>query len=660
RPQTPDAAGTSHGGLDQQAAPERGGNSVIATRRCLKQVDRFRRGQESEELRDAVSDLAARYRFFHWYLEFPQIFDSTGNDSPAGWSGGFSAIVGNPPWERVKLQEQEFFSARNADIAGAPNAAARKKRISALQTEDPALWDEWIASSRQAEGESHLLRSTGRYPLCGVGDVNTYSVFAEHMRAVIAHDGRMGLISPTGLATDATTAAFFADTLRTERLAAFYDFDNEAKIFANVHHAFRFAVSCLTGGEPVEEARLAFVTRHVAGIPARRFALSASEILLLNPNTGTLPLFRTRTDAEITAGIYRRHPVLIRDDDPAGNPWGLRFGTLFHMANDSDKFRTADELTTTGAQFDGWAWAKGADRWLPLYEAKLLSHWDHRYSTYANATQAQLNMQTLPRVTDEQHATADLEALARYWVAEPEIEASLDDRSDRGWLLGWRDITGQEKWRTFVPSVLPRAAVGDKFQLAFPAESAHAPLLQAIWSSLPFDYVSRQKLSGTGMKGFIVRQLVCPAPAGFGEPAPWRPSVTLDAWVRPRVLELTYTSWRIAPYANDVLQIPVEADPGPPFRWIPERREMLRAELDAAMFHIFGLGRAETEHVLDSFPVVRKYEERDHGEFRTRRLVLDRYDAMSHAISTGEPYRTPLEPAPGAGPRHPALQPGGG
>jgi hypothetical protein len=238
-------------------------------------------------------------------------------------------------------------------------------------------------------------------------------------------------------------------------------------------------------------------------------------------------------------------------------------------------------------------------------------------------------------------------------VTQPEIESAIGDRWGRGWLIGWRDIARASDAHTFVPSVLPRAAVGAKFPLAFPSNPSDGPLLQAIWSSYVFDYLSRQKLSGTSIAMFILKQLACPTPAVLAQPAPWQSSQTLDTWIRPRVLELTYTSHRIAPYANDVLGLPDDADPGPPFRWIPERRELLRAELDGAMFHIYGLTRPETEHVLDSFSVVRKYEERDHGEFRTKRLVLDRYDAMTHAIDTGDPYRTPLHPPPGSGPRHP-------
>jgi hypothetical protein len=605
-----------------------------------------------------VDELATRHRLFHWHLEFPDVFrvpDDGPARGPYGWAGGFDAVLGNPPWERIKLQEQEFFAIREPAIAEASNAAARKKAIVALAETNPVLLDEFNAARRSSEAESQFLRGSGRYPLCGVGDVNTYSVFAEHFRAALARNGRSGIVTPTGLATDATTAEFFADTLASKRLAAFYDFENEARIFANVHHAFRFAVSSMTGGEEVKEVGLAFVVRDVAEVPARRFVLEADEIRLLNPNTGTLAAFRTRRDAEITLACYRRHPVLIRDG--GRNPWGLRFGTLFHMANDSGLFSTADDLEELGAEFDGWLWTRDDQRWLPLYEGKLLSHWDHRAATYANATEAQLRMQTLPRVRDEEHDDPDLEALARYWLAEADVAMALNARWDRGWILGWRNITGQEKWRTFVPSVFPRAAVGHAFHLAFPGAPALAPLLQAVWSSLAFDYVSRQKLSGNNFAYFVVKQVACPAPEAFDAVPAWS-ETPLAGFVRRRVLELAYTSHRIAPYAVDVLEgVPGETDPGQPFRWLPERREQLKAELDAAIFHLYGLDHADTAHVLGSFPVVRKLEERDHGEYRTERLVLAAHDAMTRAAETGVPFVSPLDPPPGQGPRHREVDP---
>ena len=615
-------------------------------------------GTASDETIRMVQHLAVQYRFFHWYLEFPEVFEASAATASEmnGWRGGFTTMLGNPPWERIKLQEQEFFAQRDAEVAGAPNAAARKILIKALRETSPALAAEWEAAGREAEGTSHYLRKSGRYPLCGVGDVNTYSVFAELFRSSIAGAGRMGIITPTGLATDATTSAFFADTVAHRRLVAFYDFENEAKVFEGVHNQFRFAVSSITGGSRVDDVRLAFYTRHVAETASRRFAVTADEVLLLNPNTGTLPVFRTRLDAEITLGIYRRHPVLM-NDSKGTNPWGLRFTRLLDMANDSGLFETQDDLRDLGAKFNGWAWTSGSQRWLPLYEAKMLSHFDHRYSTYEDATQAQLNKGTLPRLAPGQHDDAEKEPLARYWVAEEDVESAIGDRWDRDWFLGWRDIARASDARTFVSSVLPRSAVGHKFPLAWGLDRRNAAALQAMWSSYSFDYVARQKLSGAGMTYFIVKQFAAPAPAQFEEPLTGITAEPLGTWIGSRVVELTFTSTRLAPYAIDVLGLPEGGDPGAPFHWIPERREILRAELDAAIFHLYGLTHAEVDHVMDSFFVVRKYEERDHGEFRTKRLILEAYDAMADAAARGTTYNSPLDPPPGQGPRHPGVAP---
>jgi hypothetical protein len=629
--------------------------AVPITRHTL---DAVADGTASAEVEQVVDSLAARHALFHWHLEFPEIFPVPGDgpaNTPTGTTGGFSAVLGNPPWEALQMSEKEFFATRAPEIAEAANAAARKKAIAALVDSDPALAAELASESRRGEAENQLIRG-GRFPLCARGKLNTYSVFAELFRTALEPTGRSGIITPTGLATDATTAAFFADTVAAERLAAFYDFENEAKIFDGVDHRVRFAVSSMTGGERVPDVRLAFVVRHVADVPDRRFALAPAEVLRLNPNTGTLPLFRTRRDAEITLICYATHPVLIRDG--GDNPWALRFSQgLFNMASDSGIFHTPDDMTTQGAAFDGWAWSRGERRWHPLYEAKMLSHWNDRFSTYADATQAQLNVGSLPRMTDDRLDDPDAEPLARYWVDEATVDKAVPHGWDRDWLLGWRDIARASDVRTFVPSALPKAAVGHKFPLALPADPRHAPLLQAVWSSLAFDYIARQKLSGAGMSFFIIRQLACPAPAAFDSTPEWAQE-PLGAWVRRRVLELAYTSHRMRPYAADVVAGLTAApagdspDAGPPFRWLPERRAQLRAELDAAMLHLYGLPRDDAEHVLDSFAVLRRYEERDHGEYVTKHLVLREYDAMAQAAASGTPYRSPLDPPPGSGPRH--------
>ena len=579
-------------------------------------------GSASPAIRRIVRDLARQYRFFHWHLEFPGIFTVSGPtasnaDPTTGWVGGFSCVVGNPPWERVKLQDKEFFAAiGRSDIADARTAAVRTKLIDDLVKADPSLYDAYRSALRTSDGTSHLMLQSGRYPLTGQGDVNTYSVFAESFRMITAPSGAAGLISPSGLATDKTTAPFFSDTLRARRLIAFYDFENEAKIFPGVHNQLRFAVTIISGAErKTHRARFAFYTRYIADVAARRFELTADEVLALNPNTGTLPVFRTRPDAEITLSIYRRHPILKQDDVPDGNPWDLTFHRLFDMTNDSRLFLQSSDLGDHS--FNGWSYTSRDVEFLPLYEAKMLSHFDHRFSTYRDATQKQLNKGTLPRLSLDQHDDHRAEPLSRFWVKQDDVTKAFGKKWDRRWLIGWRDITNASNERTFIPSALPLTAVGNSFLLALPSDPGLAPLLHAVWSSLIFDFVSRQKLSGTHMNYFTAKQIACPTPSMFNRSTGWQMGSTLGSWVTPYVLELSYTSWLLQPYATEM------GDEGAPFRWGTERRLRLKADLDAGMFHIYGVSRSEAEHVLDSFRVVRKYEERDYGEYVTRGLVLE-------------------------------------
>ena len=242
---------------------------------------------------------------------------------------------------------------RSPAIANAPNAAARKKMIVGLiesgDAADKMLFDDFQIELRTAAGWSHLLRESGRYPLTGHGDINTYAVFGETARAVVNATGRSGLVLPTGIATDLTTAPFFSELVRSAKLVSFLEFENEAFLLSHaVDHRVRFCLLTVCGrATRVNLASFAFGTRYIQDLPARRFAMPPEEILLLNPNTGTTPVFRSRRDAEITIRIYKQVPVLWRDS-PEDNPWGLSFLRMLDMTNDSGLFRTREELEQHG------------------------------------------------------------------------------------------------------------------------------------------------------------------------------------------------------------------------------------------------------------------------------------------------------------------------
>jgi len=159
--------------------------------------------------------------------------------------------------------------------------------------------------------------------------------------------------------------------------------------------------------------------------------------------------------------------------------------------------------------------------------------------------------------------------------------------------------------------------------LVLPSETPW--LLQALWSSLVFDYVSRQKIAATSKKLFTVAQLPVLHPDAFEETTAWSGKLKLGDWIGSRIIELSYVTYQMAAFADDL------GVSGPPFRWDDGRRMLLRAELDAAFFHLYGIERDDVDYILDTFPIVRRKDERRYGEYQTKRLILEIYDAMAKA-----------------------------
>jgi hypothetical protein len=707
----------------------------------------------------ATRKACADAHVFHWPLAFPQVFAQ----------GGFDCVLGNPPWERIKLQEEEFFATRHTAIADAKNKAERAQRIQWLsegmlsqhlypadavhasegvRDQERALYQEFITARRTAEASSVFAHvggeDGGRYPLTGVGDVNTYALFAETILQIHADRGRAGFIVPTGIATDDTTKTYFAHISQSGRLVSLLAYENEEFIFREVHHAFRF---CMVTLGKAESARFAFFARQPAEVhdPRRQFSLTPEEFKLLNPNTLTCPIFRSQRDAELTKKLYRAAPVLIRDGSgPEGNPWGITFQRMLDMANDSHLF--LDD--------------PAEDR-LPLYEAKLIHHFDHRWATYnpdgetrdftpeekrdpavtitprywVQKREVWLRVSTLPEGLRKALDMRDAHAIELYatqllfgwWVADnPELPVylawqlfvqrhpyaakvaptslglcgdnppsikPLDDNylpaegsfevfmsSERSstawyavdplarervleftakhrgslgapdgalaerhevlalaerwleescprWLMGWRNITGVEKIRTFICAVIPMAAVGHSMPIfKVPVDAERAAAFIGLCSSMVFDYLARQKVGGTNMTLGYVKQLPAIPPSKFSR-------AHLD-FVVPRVLELTYTAHDMRPWAQGL------GCDGGPFTFDPKRRAALRAELDAFYARQYGLSCDELRYILDpadvagmdypseTFRVLKASEEREFGEYRTRRLVLEAWDKL--------------------------------
>ena len=628
--------------------------------------------------RREVERLAREYQFFHWHLAFPEVFEGEGG-------GGFDCVLGNPPWERVKLQEKEWFAERSPEIADAPNAAARKRMIRALADDDPELHRAFLDALRQSEGWSHLMRNSGRYPMCARGDINSYAVFAEGMRNALNERGRVGCVLPTGIATDDTTKFFFQDVVGTKSLVSLFDFENRRGLFPDVDSRMKFCLFTVgSGAQPTaDQAEYVFFAYAVEDLrdPERRFTLSPEDLALLNPNTSTCPTFRSRKDAELTKAIYCRVPVLVRearDGEPEDNPWGIRFNRMFDMANDSHLFHTREQLEGDGWELSGNVFRKHGMKYLPLYEAKMTQTFNHRAADVVvseHARQRKAQPSTLGR--------ADLVdpyrcAMPLYWVDEQECVRAIADAWDRGWILGFSKVTSPTNARTMIPVVFPRAGAGDSMPLVLGAwQASNYAVLYANLCAFVFDYVVRQKVGGVNLNFFLVYQRPVLSVERLDEMCRWDSSQSVRDWVMLRALKLSYTAWDLEPFATDCGWY------GPPFRWDDDRRFLLRCELDAAFFHLYlpadgngdwrparsSSGRPDYEtpehlaelkrrfptprdavtNIMDTFPIIRRKDDEKHGNYRTTRVVLEIYDAMQESLATGNSYQTLLNPLPADG-----------
>jgi hypothetical protein len=634
--------------------------------------------------------LATQGRFFHWRLEFPEVFGR----------GGFDCVLGNPPWDMLQLDPQEFFAVREPAIANAQNMARRDEMIATLEVRDAQVFHEYMTELHLTEGIQQFVHTAKRFKYSGVGRINLSSLFVETSLNMTSEKGRSGLVVPSGISTDSFTQKLF-NQINQGHLISLFDFENRERIFPAVDSRMKFCL--LTIGASSQAAFSFFLTNtKQISDERRRFVLNILDFDLLNPNTHTCPTFRSQTDAELTKKIYKRTPVLIREPDPSSkrneeNPWNVQFQLMFMMNTDSRLFHNSPKVGL-----------------LPLYEAKVVHQFDHRWATYDGAD--------VRDVTDSEKANPDFAVQPRYWVDHREVlarlarapkgvvkawlakdeaalraelsacyedrelssltaasdllaavERVLDGRSTR-WLMGWRDICRSTDERSVISSATPRVAVGNNFPLMLfdgCFSIAHYSALLGNLNTVVLDYEARHKIGGTHLNYFVYKQLPVLPPSAY--------SPEDLAFIVPRVLELTYTATDLEPWAEDiwtssdgelrrvflerhedahteklgpgVLTPPFYCPPPqalastswspellPPFYWLPDRRARVRAELDARYARLYGLTRDELRYILDpadimgedypseTFRVLKEGEIKKYGEYRTRRLVLEAWD----------------------------------
>ncbi len=584
--------------------------------------------------------LAAEERFLNWQVAFPSVWSDWEADE---LNGGFDAVIGNPPWDRIKLQEVEWFANRRPELAKVQKAADRKRMISELRTTSDPLADDFEFASNRAAAAAQVARTSGEFPLLARGDINLYSLFIERSLKLVKAEGMVGLLVPSGIASDETAAKFFKHVSTEGRLKVLYDFENrrtrynKPPFFADVDSRQKFCVFVASPASGNEPARCAFFLQDVSELsePDRYFTFSAHNFARVNPNTGTSPVFRSRRDARITTDVYERLPVLVnRSSSEIKRAWPVKYSTPFHMTNDSRHFLTRSELE----EIEG-AWPVAGNRfqnatseYVPLYEGKMVQAFDHRAASVV-VNPKNLHRPAQTKATElEQHQNPS-------WLPEPQFWVPKQKATQSGVLfqLGFKHVTAATNARAMIAALIPPYGAGNSLPLLGTGgpghmSAKHASCLLANLNSIPFDFILRQKVHGQNLNLYIVEQLPV-IPINLYKEVRFGPK-TVEQIVNDTVLELTYTAHDMSRYASEMDYVDNRGEVLPPYRWDSDRRLNLRAKLDALYFLLYDIqDRDEIRYIYSTFPIAAKEENQLYGSFRSLELCL----SWTSALAAGQP-----------------------
>ena len=624
-------------GLDGR--PKRG-TELVATSGTIWELLRGR--APFDALAASATALAGQNRFFHWPIAFADIMGR----------GGFDVVIGNPPWEMPEVDDREFFVSRIPGIAAETSAQKRRQMIAALAESDPRAHREWLQHTRSYAASRSFFTGSTRFPNGANGRLNYYKLFLENSFFAVTKTGRLGMVIPSGLTTNAYERPLWHSLVKNGYVSAVYDFENSGRLFPGIDSRIKFTLISLR--KQVEER---FVTAcWLADVSelqedGRVIALTLNDLVNFSPDDLALPQFRRQADLDLLVLASNRHGQLSDHED-----WTYTPRLMFSSSDDA--FSPVDIRTLAGARHtsDNQIVTSTGEVLVPVYEGKMVGILDHRQADiYINPANAARQAQERP-IPDEEKTSPDRFAVPQFWLREEAVRQRRFGKRQGDWELVFCDVTSATNERTTIASIVPLSGLTRSLPSIYLRSSSakDAVLLVGALSSLVIDFFAKLKVSSNHLTQGILATLPLPSRAKIQE---FANGVLQDSdWFEDRVIELLYVSWDLARFAKEV------GRRTPPYRWNESRRFWLRCEIDAAFFHLilgapedWGKGedqsftspREAVKYMLEAFSVLnRKEESRFGGDRRTERTVLEIYDEMEAAISAGRPYQTRLTPVP--------------
>jgi len=544
-----------------------------------------------------IDTLTNQHTFFHWELEFPHIFyDENGNKRT---NYGFNAVIGNPPWQGVKPDVDEFFtSLQDMQLLLVSKFPKTKTPFSKLNASDKkmmmgkclkkenvrVLFEEYLTNYKK---QMHYFGSSDKYTLQGVGDLNLYKLFVEKSLQIIQTNGTFGMVLPSGIYYDLGTKELRQVIFDKNSILELCGFVNKKPIFEDVHRQFKFCTFIFKKGEFTNKFLAKFFVlddRELQNFRKTAIVYNLEFIKRSSPNYFTILESTNKTEQQIFEKLFS-FPIL---EDPT---WNFKPTRELDMTNDSDLFHTANvgfkpsselHMTNDSDLFHT------ANVGPPLYEGKMIHMFTHtlappRYWLDKDKVEDRLKHKELGRIPNT------------IKKSNPSIPLKIHAQEYR---LVWRSQANSTDTRTLISTILPPNVflgnslgylipiIFDNTTYVKPISNIETVFLCGMLNSFVQDFVIRHKIS-RNINYFHIN----------GQPIPRFDKNNLfhqKLFKNSAMLICTTVD-----YAKLRDEIGVSE-----YVTKPAKRMVLEAQINAYAAKIYDLTREELEYILGTFSIL--------------------------------------------------------
>ena len=537
-----------------------------------------RRG--STEVRQVIAEaagIADPYRFFHWPLEFPNVFH---RDRP-----GFDVVVGNPPWNEITVEELAFYALREPGLRGWSNLADRRRRIAELDVENPGWRGELEVQQQQMATLRQFFWKSGEYHLWSVGDRDLYQLFSERYSHLVRQDGRLGVVLPRS-AFLAEGARRFRQWLFTRNSVRRLDLLLNNRSWAFTIHP-QYTIALLTGQRHTSTGQAAFqVTGPSASLDEFQASAQGDGITIPTSSLGSahvVPLMPSQKHADVLAKM--RCGVQF-DSLQRPETQEIRKGRA--AVSHAIPYRELDE-TQQRALFSH---SKG----VPVWKGRSFN----QYTPHGNEPAGFAKWDEVLSFVHLKRRRSPVfkRMFPTDFLADPDTHPMNHCR------IAFRDVTNRTNSRTVLAcSVPPRTPLTNSAPyLVFAGwDSISQASLLGVLNSVPFDWVARRYVE-THLNFYVLNSLTFPPP----DNTPWQRIGGLAA-------RLSCVDERFVEFAAEA---GVECEP-----LTDAQRNDMRAEIDGLVARAYGLTEDELRFIFTDFTenaVSPAY----------RRLVLEKFEGL--------------------------------